>query len=554
MLKAGDFEVCDFGFIMQSNRTFNFLVTGRDSKGGITKDACNALATLLLHAISLSATVDPPAVNFSEEVEITFTVENTGTIPISHIFIISDVFGPLGIIDYLSPGNKQKVSVNRVITSEIDDSVVAEGFTMDKKSALDHCDLHVGLLEPPIIAPMSRELLSASETSIEEAGLNYSDAKLMTSVMDGLPGDDATNLTNSTELKITQGPSGLTVYIKEMMNKIRSGKDSEKKLYLAGEEDKIVTDPDSPKLTIEGITGGDQPPQIFNIEAFPSEPLTGMPVRILVHAGDDQEIKSVTLRWAIVSSTQTNKEMVDVDLKMETEMKLDEGTRKDGFWTCVVPGQPAGTYLILSISVTDGKTTYDDGQYILLWKESVSGEEGATSTKEVAGDESSSGKDMLYIESSTVSGKGDVSMKSKFHQSSIRFDEKITGYGSIEMESERNINEGNPHVNFNESRLLTFEDGQLKGFKRLESPTFHGGMGASVVERYNATLLEKSEQGMIRSINYSDNLVDYNTYQNFEGMWGTTTEYSKFGKKIQADQLLNGTFETKKKIRFEDSV
>jgi hypothetical protein len=35
-------------------------------------------------------------------------------------------------------------------------------------------------------------------------------------------------------------------------------------------------------------------------------------------------------------------------------------------------------------------------------------------------------------------------------------------------------------------------------------------------------------------------------------MWGTRTEYSNFNKKIKADQKLSGTFETQKRITFED--
>jgi len=114
------------------------------------------------------------------------------------------------------------------------------------------------------------------------------------------------------------------------------------------------------------------------------------------------------------------------------------------------------------------------------------------------------------------------------------------------------INKGNPVVNITDSRLLVFDQGYLKGFKVMQSPGFHGGMGASVTERFNATTLEKSETGTISSLNRSQHALLFNSQQAFEGIWGTRTEYSNFNKKIKADQTLHGTFETQKRITFKD--
>jgi len=86
----------------------------------------------------------------------------------------------------------------------------------------------------------------------------------------------------------------------------------------------------------------------------------------------------------------------------------------------------------------------------------------------------------------------------------------------------------------------------------MQSPAFHGGMGASVTEQFSATTLEKSETGTLSSANRSEHTLLFNTQQAFEGLWGTKTEYSNFNKKIKAKQELNGTFETQKRISFED--
>ncbi len=305
----------------------------------------------------------------------------------------------------------------------------------------------------------------------------------------------------------------------------------------------------------------DRMPNIIEVYALPPEPTAGSPVTVSVHAEDDKGVDSATLLWGIARKSISRQDLLDVDQNPPIEMTLVEGTLRDGYWSCEIPGQPAGTYVIFTVSVSDGKGWGEDGPYTLFWNEiePVTVETAPTqppSTGEYAhhaeAEEKPSKKAMFYTESTTISGRGDVSIKNEFHETAIRFREDLSGYGSIEIASQKVMSKGNPQVNFSSSRLLVFDDGQLKGSKTMASPTFHGGMGASVSERFNTSSMEKCETGMIRNVNRSENTIAFDSQQSFEGMWGTKTTYSKFGKKIKTNQKLDGSFETQKKITFKD--
>ncbi|MHC1593828.1 MAG: hypothetical protein ACXQT2_00750 [Methanotrichaceae archaeon] len=305
----------------------------------------------------------------------------------------------------------------------------------------------------------------------------------------------------------------------------------------------------------------DRLPNIIDVYALPPEPTAGSPVTVSVHAEDDKGVDSATLLWGIARKSISIQDRLDVDQSPPIEMTLVEGTLRDGYWSCEIPGQPAGTYVIFTVSVSDGKGWGEDGPYTLFWNEiePVTVETAPTQppstgeyTHHVEVEEEPSKKAMFYTECTTIIGRGDVSIKNEFRETAIRFREDLSGYGSIEIASQKEISKGNPLVNFNSSRLLVFDDGQLKGSKTMASPTFHGGMGASVSERFNTSSMEKCEVGMIRNVNRSENTISFDSQQSFEGMWGTKTTYSKFGKKMKTKQVLDGSFETQKKITFRD--
>jgi len=321
----------------------------------------------------------------------------------------------------------------------------------------------------------------------------------------------------------------------------------------------------SPSRNIKLVIGDpstlevDRPPRIIDVGAFPPEPTAWSPVVVAVHASDDFGIKSVDMLWDTPTTTVTRLDLVDITKINTQRMEIEDGDLKEGYWSYEIPGQPAGTYMAVFIKVSDGERWAEDGPYILFWSETAPKDTAEPAAQETTSNDGGKGKTvetkkngMLFVESTTVIGKGDVSIKNEVREATARYKEELKGSGSIEMQSEKTVNKGNPIVNITDSRLLVFDQGYLKGFKVMQSPGFHGGMGASVTEQFNATTLEKSESGTISSVSRSENTLLFNTQQAFEGIWGTKTEYSNFNKKIKADQKLNGTFETQKKITFED--
>jgi hypothetical protein len=305
----------------------------------------------------------------------------------------------------------------------------------------------------------------------------------------------------------------------------------------------------------------DRPPRVIDVGAFPPEPTAWTPVVVAVHASDDMGIRSVEMLWDSPTTSVSRLDLADVTRINSQRMVLEEGDVKDGYWSYEIPGQAPGTYMAVFVKVSDGERWAEDGPYILFWSTAAPESEAAPPAAEEPPAEEERGKKavetkkldgMLFVESTTVIGRGDVSIKNEVREESARYKEELDGYGSIEMQSEKVINKGNPVVNISDSRLLVFDQGYLKGFKVMQSPAFHGGMGASVTEQFSATTLEKSETGTLSSANRTEHTIHFNTQQAFEGLWGTKTEYSNFNKKIKAKQQLNGTFETQKRISFED--
>ena len=87
----------------------------------------------------------------------------------------------------------------------------------------------------------------------------------------------------------------------------------------------------------------------------------------------------------------------------------------------------------------------------------------------------------------------------------------------------------------------------------MESPSFHGGLGAAVTERFNLSHVDKSQTYSVSSANFANNTLAFNTDQAFDGTWNIQTRYAKFGKKMKADQEYTGSFQTQKNIKFQDA-
>lgn len=308
------------------------------------------------------------------------------------------------------------------------------------------------------------------------------------------------------------------------------------------------------ELSIESIKGSDQGTiKILNVGASPSQPPAGKPVKVFAHVKSSKGIKSAHMKWGLSDAPLTEKDIYEVDRRHSFTLSQDSGDDKDGYWGCTIPGKPGGTYMVISVTLSDGIKTVEDGPYLLHWSTVASGDSDIHAGAVRGKSTKISGQGMLFIESSVVKGEGEVSIRDKVQDNSISFREKMKAKGSINLESIRTLDKSTPEAScFDEKRDMVFSGGQIKGSRIFESPHFHGGMGASVTESFNLSHMDNSEMNSIRSGGSSDNAINFRTDQAFNGTWNIKSQYSRLFTKIKAEQQYTGSFQTEKNITFQD--
>jgi hypothetical protein len=581
-IKPKDFQVVNSQIIISGNQTMEFQASGLDSRSQTCSASFAVPARLVISGLDLVVSANPDEVKFGDRSQIVCKVRNRGSTPLYNIFVMGKQFGPLGTIDYLPPRESKTVIVEKLVTTDIDETITAEGFTSAKVPVLDKKGLRIKILKaqdtgsaisrgmPKLhlqgVAQPTGNVTEYWDQNVSNPSKNHSEAVGSLGVTTN--GDDRLNssfysptpkgITNSSissDLHPESPDNGYMQGISRLLNFIQmlfAGRGSEPSGQASNLSSQI-------ELEVQSVQTG---PQILDILASPPEPRAGSPVKVSVHV-QGQGVKGVILRWGQAEPGLTKDNLDGVPLTRSIPMTREAGTDQDGYWSCLVPGQSAGTCVSMVVSATDGQGTVDDGPYPISWvsRDLAQSPPPAPAPRSSPaklswgglGDNiSAHSQDMLFIESSTVTGRGEVSIRDSFSETSMGYEEHLKGFGSIVLESERAISKGNPVVNFSQNRDLVFGDGTLKGFKRMESPGFHGGMGASITERFNISQLDKSEMGMIRTVNHTKNTLAFATEQAFNGTWNTKTQYARFNKKMKEDQEFKGSFETQKSIKFQD--
>jgi hypothetical protein len=163
------------------------------------------------------------------------------------------------------------------------------------------------------------------------------------------------------------------------------------------------------------------------------------------------------------------------------------------------------------------------------------------------------GKGFYFDEQSSVNGSGEVSIKGKFKDRAVDSKGWMKGYGLINLESLRSMNKVGKKVDFSSQSDLVFNGGQLKNSKRTNIPLFENGIGASVSERFNLSQVDKSESSIIRSVNRFNNTMNFSTEMAFEGLWAIKNMRGWSINMNKSEQIYSGSFQTQKKIQFDDS-
>jgi hypothetical protein len=558
ILAPGEFRVVDVLIPAYSNSSLELFAEGIDSQGMSWQDMFSVKVIVVVSSVKVFASASPSILKAGESSNITCTIVNSGSTPLYNLFVISKTFGPLGVLDYLAPKHQKTVNAEKSVLSQVDDTIIVEGFTQDKQSIRGSTQLKIGVLGSANSQSLQQRPSNQNIVVKVRSSLNASTGQILPSlesqstqaVSEGFVAVNRSAAKQSNQ--VMESISDLLHYIQKMLGSIAQKRSPNNSLIQTNSYVKFYPEPAQGKdpsptsnyeLSIAGVKGSEHGAiRILDVSATPSQPSAWEPVKITVHV-KGKGIRSAKAKWGLSEAPLTKQGMKDLARIHEMNMKLESGDATDGYWSCTIPGEAEGTYLALSVTLSDGSSLAEPGPYLLHW---------STVKAKPAPKKSYPGGGMLFTESSLVKGNGEVSIKDALESNAAHYNEKLKGNGSINLETLRCLSEGYSAVNFTQKKDLVFTGGELKGMKRLESPTFHGGIGASITERYDLSHVDKSDSDEISSSGYSNNMVGFNTEQAFEGKWNIHTEYAKFYRKMKADQQYTGSFQTQKNIRFED--
>ncbi|MDD4448980.1 MAG: hypothetical protein PHN61_15050, partial [Methanothrix sp.] len=568
-LQPGEFRVIDSKTVISNNCTIQFEARGKDSRGLILSDASVVKVSVVITSLKIFASSSPPAIVPGEKSILTCTVANTGIVPLYSIFVISKKLGPLGNIDYLSPKRQMTVVAEKTVSEAIDDTIIAEGFTQDKKPVRCTFGLSLKLLGSPdqISEAPEDEATLPSGVRMAYANITFGNVSLPfnlpsqeeteSEVSGTMAGDVDRSATRQNNIVLDK-IAGLLRYVEKLLGwdedqdgpQGKDGQQSENESqgveFAPAGKDSLAGSKNY-ELSIAGVKGSEHGAiTILDVNAKPSTPAANEPVKVTVHLQSPEKILSASVKYGLSDLPLTRQDMLSVDRVYDCALNLESGSQEDGYWSGTIPGRGPGTYMPLSVLIAGESGSAEGGPYLIHWSTIKANKE-----KTVAAPSGRNG--MLFIESSSVKGKGEVTIKDTISGSTMQFNEKIMGNGSISLETLRTIDRSGTQDNFTEKKDLVFTGGNIKGHKTVASPNFQGGMGASVTERFNLSHVDKSETSSIRSSNFANNTLAFKTDQAFDGTWNIQTKYAKFYKKIKGDQKYTGSFQTQKDITFTDA-
>ncbi len=558
-LEPGEFRVVQARPLIEENSTLQFAVAGEDSQGEVWSDRMAVEARTVITAIRVFASASPSAVAPGGTSSITCTVANMGSVPLYSIFVISESLGPLGSIDILSPKHQKTITAKKSINRGGEDTITAEGFTMDKSSVRGEYNLNLVLVEgasaersvkPSDDYPDYNVRMVPARVSYGNSSLpfNLPEEKSTITQVSGKMARDVEQSAKKSDNAVVEGVSNLLRYVETLLGISDIVGDDKGATNESESKEKNLSGQENYELSIEGVKSSEHGAiAILDVNAMPTQPAAEEDIKVTVHIKSPSPITDASVKYGLSDAPLTRQSMKGIDRVYDTKMVLESGDEMDGYWSSTIPGRSAGTYMPLSVWMTDGSSTAEGGPYLIHW-----------STVNVAPDakreESTSSilNKKLFIESSSVKGEGEVSIKDNFNGVAMNFNENMMGSGSISMESQRSIERRQSIDNFTETKDLVFTGGSLKGHKTVESPRFDGGMGASVSERYNLSHVDRSESSSVSSAGYANNTLNFKTEQAFNGTWNIQTKYAKLFKKVKADQQYKGSFQTEKDIQFKD--
>lgn len=133
-------------------------------------------------------------------------------------------------------------------------------------------------------------------------------------------------------------------------------------------------------------------------------------------------------------------------------------------------------------------------------------------------------------------------------------------------------------VNFECEKMVQYDNAgnaanTLQGYAIYNSPGFHGGLNAQVIESYEVSELQKDERVTMtttatfdditrdwdgceqKAKPYTANELNFDTKNAFNGLWGTESTWQKVcSKDIKHEQMFSGEFQVDKNLIFMEEV
>jgi hypothetical protein len=435
-LSPGEFRVIDSKTQISDNCTIQFEARGKDSRGLILSDASVVKVSVVITSLKLFVSSSPPAIVPGEKSILTCTVANTGIVPLYSIFVISKKLGPLGNIDYLSPKRQMTVATEKTVSEAIDDTITAEGFTQDKKSVRCTFSLSLKLLGSPghsIEAPEDKARLP-SGVRMAYANISFGNVSLpfnlpsQEEAESEVSGTMAGNVDRSAARQnnvVLDKIADLLRYVEKLLG-LDEGQDvppgegrDQSKNESRGEEfapagkDSLAGSKNY-ELSIAGVKGSEHGAiTILDVNAQPTTPAANEPVKVTVHLQSPEKILSASVKYGLSEMPLTRQDMLSVDRVYDCALNLESGSLQDGYWSGTIPGRGAGTYMPLSVLIAGESGSAEGGPYLIHWSTIKANKE-----KTVVAPSGRNG--MLFIESSSVKGKGEVTIKDTISGSTMR--------------------------------------------------------------------------------------------------------------------------------------
>jgi len=364
-IESGEFRVVTAKAAITGNCSLNFQAEGRDSLGQVQRDEAVAQVKAVVAALKIFAGASPAAVLPGESCRISCTVANTGKVPLYSIFVISKRMGPLGNIDFLSPKRQMTITAEKKITEGLQDVVTAEGFTEDKRPVRATFDLNVGLLGSPEGAepePTTGSYYDLSPANITCGNLTFAfnlpEQEQTESEVSATIASDIDRAASRQSQGMLERIEGFFDYVERLLGLGRDESGPVDEAGTSGEETAVQANGSgsyaarqfgakdaSPQggyeLSIEGVKGSEHGAiTILDVNAQPSRPAAGEPVKITVHIQCPSAVKSASVKYGLSDLPLTRQDMLNVDRVYDCPLHWSRGMR----WTDTgaAPSQAGG--------------------------------------------------------------------------------------------------------------------------------------------------------------------------------------------------------------------